>query len=66
MKMTGKTQSEIDVQDLADRRKARRLNIRQAMRDESDELFFEYEAGEISKDDWLDKRAEIKARFPKK
>jgi len=32
---------------------------------ESDSLFFKYQAGEATEQDWLDKRNEIKARFPK-
>lgn len=43
----------------------RKANIQSAMRAEADDLFFEYQAGEIDKQVWLDKRAEIKQRFPK-
>lgn len=32
---------------------------------ESDPLFFKYQAGEATEQDWLDKRNEIKVRFPK-
>lgn len=32
---------------------------------ESDVLFFKYQRGEIDKQAWLDKVAEIKARYPK-
>jgi len=28
-------------------------------------LFFKYQAGEATEQDWLDKRNEIKARIPK-
>jgi hypothetical protein len=31
---------------------------------ESDPLFFQYQAGEITEQEWLDKRAEIKSRYP--
>jgi len=31
---------------------------------ESDPLFFQWQAGEITEQEWLDKRAEIKARYP--
>ena len=31
---------------------------------ESDPLFFQYQAGEVTEQEWLDKRAEIKSRFP--
>jgi len=32
---------------------------------ESDPLFFKYQRGEATEQEWLDKVAEIKARFPK-
>ena len=35
-----------------------------AYQKESDPLFFEFQRGEISQDVWLDKIAEIKARYP--
>lgn len=35
-----------------------------AYRAEADPLYFEAEAGEIDRQVWLDKRAEIKKRFP--
>ena len=34
-------------------------------REESDPLFFKYQRGEIEQQVWLDKVAEIKARYPK-
>ena len=43
----------------------RKANIQSAMRAEADDLAFEVLAGEIDKQVWLDKRAEIKQRFPK-
>lgn len=36
-----------------------------AYREEADPLFFKAQAGEIEQSVWLDKRAEIKERFPK-
>jgi hypothetical protein len=36
-----------------------------AYREESDPLFFKYQRGEIEQQVWLDKIAEIKARYPK-
>lgn len=36
-----------------------------AYQTESDPLFFQYQRGEATEQDWLDKVAEIKARFPK-
>ena len=35
-----------------------------AYREESDPLFFEYQQGEIDETTWLEKIAEIKARYP--
>ena len=40
-------------------------NRRSAYQEEADTLFFEEQAGEVSSGTWSDKRAEIKARFPK-
>lgn len=31
---------------------------------EADPLFFKYQAGEVTKEEWLAKREEIRARFP--
>lgn len=36
-----------------------------AYRSESDPLFFKYQRGEVAEQLWLEKIAEIKARFPK-
>lgn len=36
----------------------------QAYLKESDPLFFKYQAGEITKEEWLEKRQEIRERFP--
>jgi hypothetical protein len=35
-----------------------------AYRDEADPLFFKWQAGEATEAEWLDKRAEIRARYP--
>jgi hypothetical protein len=35
-----------------------------AYHEESDPLFFKWQAGEVTKEEWLAKRAEIKARYP--
>jgi len=40
-------------------------NRRSAYQSESDALFFEEQAGEVSAGTWAAKRAEIKMRFPK-
>lgn len=37
--------------------------IRLAMTTEADPLFYKWQAGEIEKQEWLDKRAEIRQRF---
>lgn len=36
-----------------------------AYREESDPLFFKYQRGEVSQQEWLDKVNEIKQRYPK-
>lgn len=36
-----------------------------AYRNESDPLFFKWQRGEVLEQEWLDKVAEIKARYPK-
>jgi len=40
----------------------RKEAVRAVMRDEADPIFFKWQAGEATKQDWLEKRAEIKAR----
>ena len=40
-------------------------NRRNAYRNESDPLYLKWQRGEASEQDWLDKIAEIKERFPK-
>lgn len=40
-------------------------NRAEAYRNESDPLFFKSQRGEATEEEWLDKVAEIKARFPK-
>jgi hypothetical protein len=40
-------------------------NRRAAYTAEADPLFFKAQRGEIEQQEWLDKIAEIKARFPK-
>jgi len=51
----------------ADARVAERVqrNRRHAYQSETDPLFFEEQAGEVSAGTWAVKRAEIKLRFPK-
>jgi hypothetical protein len=36
---------------------------RKAYEEEADPLFFKYQRGEVTKDEWLNKIAEIKARI---
>ena len=35
-----------------------------AYRTEADPLFFKYQSGEVTKEEWLAKREEIRARYP--
>jgi hypothetical protein len=46
---------------LADRDAA----VRDALAREADPLFFRYQRGEVTREDWLAKVAEVKARHPK-
>ena len=39
-------------------------NRADAYRTEADPLFFQYQAGEVTKEEWLAKREEIRARYP--
>ena len=41
------------------------FNRAEAYRNESDPLFFKWQRGEATQQEWLDKVAEIKVRFPK-
>lgn len=40
-------------------------NRAKAYKEESDPLFFKYQRGEVTEQEWLDKVAEIKAKYPK-
>jgi hypothetical protein len=40
-------------------------SLREALVSEADPLFFQWQRGEVAKEDWLAAVAEIKARFPK-
>ena len=42
-----------------------RKNRAEAYREESDPIFLKWQRGEASEQEWLDKIAEIKERFPK-
>ena len=45
-------------------RKEAESNRASAYRTEADPLFFQYQAGEVTKEEWLAKREEIRARYP--
>lgn len=58
------TQQEID--DLKKQKEESQMQARhQAYVEESDPIFFKWQRGEATQQEWLDKVAEIKARFPK-
>lgn len=65
MKFTGKTQAEIDSEAQAKAAETCRLNRLEAYQSESDPLYMKWQRGESTQQDWLDKIAEIKARYPK-
>lgn len=56
---TPPTQEELDAQTAAEKEQLRL----EAYRNESDPLFFKWQRDEIQKQIWLDKVAEIKARY---
>jgi len=51
------------IQFEVDRENVKKLR-RAAYQEEADPLFFEYQRGDVTEQEWLDKIAEIKARFP--
>lgn len=57
------------AEEIADRKAAlnfeAELNRAEAYRTESDPLFFKWQRGEATEQEWLDKIAEIKTRYPK-
>jgi hypothetical protein len=53
--VTDKLQAEIDA--------IHEFNRKKAYREESDPLFFKWQRGEVEKQEWLDKVAEIKQRW---
>jgi hypothetical protein len=52
------TLKQIKIKEIESARKS-------AFEEEADPLFFKYQRGEATQQEWLDKIAEIKARFPK-
>lgn len=54
-----------DEQETERQNKEAEENRQSAYRDESDPLFFKWQRGESTEQDWLDKVQEIKDRFPK-
>lgn len=62
------TEEELLAQAEADREAAlvaRDLALRAALAEDADPMFFKWQRGECTKDDWLDAVAATKARFPK-
>ncbi len=58
-----KTSEEL-VQEELERKTKIEQQRSEAYRNESDPIFFKYQRGEATQQEWLDKIAEIKARFP--
>ena len=62
--------TDIELQDAYDQAIAivtlnnSKQNRADAYRTEADPLFFQYQAGEVTKEEWLTKREEIRARYP--
>ncbi len=62
------TSAELAVRAQADHEAAlaeRDRALREALAAEADPLFFQWQRGEVAKEDWLAAVAEVKARFPK-
>jgi hypothetical protein len=66
-KLPSKSECEKGIKTLQAEWDARAIDQQRqsAYQAESDPLFFKYQRGEATEQDWLDKVAEIKARFPK-
>lgn len=66
-KLPSKSEVEKGIKALQAEWDARAINQQRqsAYQTESDPLFFKYQRGEATEQEWLDKVAEIKARFPK-
>jgi len=66
-KLPSKSECEKGIIALQAEWDARAINLKRqsAYQTESDPLFFKYQRGEATEQEWLDKVAEIKARFPK-
>lgn len=65
MKLFGKTLAEVNAEKTSRDLASCLVNRRNAYRDESDPLFFDYQRGEKTKEEWMAKIAEIKSRYPK-
>jgi len=57
-------QTELDRLIADQPRKEARQSRAAAYASEADPLFFKYQAGEVTKEEWLAKREEIRQRFP--
>lgn len=65
MKLFGKTQTQVNSElHLIAVENCRRLRM-EAYRNESDPIFFDYQRGIKTKEEWELKVAEIKSRYPK-
>jgi hypothetical protein len=53
------------TKDKAQKNAEANMNRHSAYAAESDPLFFKFQRGEATQQEWLDKVAEIKTRFPK-
>jgi len=65
MKLSGKTRAQVDTERLELGIATCIANRRNAYRDESDPIFFDYQRGEKTKEEWMAKVVEIKLRYPK-
>jgi hypothetical protein len=55
----------VDAAKVAEKHRAEaQANRAAAYRNEADPIFFQYQRGEATEQDWLDKIEEIRARYP--
>jgi len=65
MKVKFKTKEQVDTEKKEAELQQVENNRRNAYRNEADPIYLKWQRGEATEQEWLDKIAEIKERFPK-
>ena len=65
MKVKFKTKEQVESENKESELRQVELNRRNAYRNESDPLYLKWQRGEATEQEWMDKIAEIKDRFPR-